>query len=319
MPSPRLRAAAGAAALFTLSTFRLAAQQPRLALEPAHPGMGSLVRVKLDGIARGGDSVATVTGTMAGEPLHFRLAAAGRLEALGAVPIDASDSVTAFVRIERRSGAVDSARVVVRYPHRAPPVATPSRARRTAGARRLRVDSRFTRPDAEADARVEHENALAREVGRKAQETPQLWTLPFLRPRESRVTSRFGSGRVFNGRVASSHLGIDYRGKTGDPIVAANRGVVALVAEFYLAGNVVYLDHGDGIVTGYFHMSRTDVAAGDTVERGQQLGLVGATGRVTGPHLHWSARFGALTIDPADLFSLRPPFVDLKPRKERGD
>ena len=179
-----------------------------------------------------------------------------------------------------------------------------------ARASRLHVDPRFTRRmDSLTEARIEHENELAREVGRRAQNTPQLWTLPFLRPRQARVTSRFGSGRVFNGRVSSSHLGIDYRGSTGDPIYAANRGVVALVDSFYLAGNVVYVDHGNGIVTGYFHMSHAEVAAGDTVNRGQEIGLVGATGRVTGPHLHWSARFGALTIDPADLLSLQPPFV----------
>ena len=123
------------------------------------------------------------------------------------------------------------------------------------------------------------------------------------------MTSKFGSGRVFNGRVSSSHLGIDYRGADGEPIFAANRGVVALVAEFFLAGNVVYIDHGAGVVTGYFHMSKPEVAVGDTVQRGQEIGLVGATGRVTGPHLHWSARFGALTIDPADLLGLRAPFT----------
>jgi murein DD-endopeptidase MepM/ murein hydrolase activator NlpD len=123
------------------------------------------------------------------------------------------------------------------------------------------------------------------------------------------VTSRFGTGRVFNGRVSSSHLGVDYRGKEGEPIVAVNRGVVALVAEFFLAGNVVYINHGAGVMTGYFHMSRPEVAVGDTVERGQEIGLVGATGRVTGPHLHWSARYGSLTIDPGDLFALKSPFV----------
>jgi murein DD-endopeptidase MepM/ murein hydrolase activator NlpD len=178
--------------------------------------------------------------------------------------------------------------------------------------------------DEATEARVEHENELARSIGRHAQDTPQLWSLPFLRPRQARVTSRFGSGRVFNGRLSSSHLGIDYRGATGDPIYAANRGVVALVDTFFLAGNVVYIDHGDGIVTGYFHMSKPEVAAGDTVERGQEIGRVGATGRVTGPHLHWSARFGALTVDPADLLSLGPPFVALgtsesgKPARKKG-
>ena len=149
-----------------------------------------------------------------------------------------------------------------------------------------------------------------------------MWTSSFLRPRDTKVTSRFGSGRVFNGRVSSSHLGVDYRGSTGEPIFAANRGVVALVAEFFLAGNVVYVNHGDGLVTGYFHMSQPEVAVGDTVERGQEIGLVGSTGRVTGPHLHWSARFGALTIDPGDLLalgaSLRGARHDRRPKSDVG-
>jgi murein DD-endopeptidase MepM/ murein hydrolase activator NlpD len=112
-------------------------------------------------------------------------------------------------------------------------------------------------------------------------------------------------------------LGVDYRGATGEPILAANRGVVALVGEFFLAGNVAYIDHGAGVVTAYFHMSKLEVVAGDTVERGQRIGLVGATGRVTGPHLHWSARYGSLTINPGNLLSLGPPFTvpDTTPRK----
>src|SRR6185436_17440664 len=132
--------------------------------------------------------------------------------------------------LTRASGAIDSLRLPMKYPHQAPPPATTSSARgRPAGARRLRVDTRFTqRLDTATEARVERENQLARDVGKRAQETPPLWTYPFLRPRESKVTSRFGSGRVFNGRVSSNHLGVDYRGNVGEPIVAANRGVVAL-------------------------------------------------------------------------------------------
>ncbi|MEP6494575.1 MAG: M23 family metallopeptidase [bacterium] len=280
-------------------------------MEPRQPSSGSLVRLTIDRLPGHGDSAVAISGNMAGEPLHFRPASGGRLQALGAIPIDASDSVVARVQIDRESGAVDTLRVFLKYPHRAPqpPAATSARSR-VAGARRLQVDKRFTqRMDSETTARIDHENELAREVGRRAQETPQLWELPFLRPRPTKVTSQFGSGRVFNGRVSSSHLGIDYRGLLGEPIYAANRGVVALVAEFFLAGNVVYIDHGDGLVTGYFHMSQPEVAIGDTVARGQEIGLVGATGRVTGPHLHWSARFGALTVDPADLLSLKAPFV----------
>jgi murein DD-endopeptidase MepM/ murein hydrolase activator NlpD len=285
---------------------------PRLVLEPRQPSGGSLVRLTVDGLARD-DSVTAISGEFAGEPVHFVAASAGRRQALGALPIDASDSVVARVLVARASGAADTLRVLLHYPHRPPALSAPAVARRSTPsgpARRLHVDSRFTRRvDAETEARIEHENELAREIGRRAQNTPQLWTFPFLRPRKTKVTSRFGSGRVFNGRLSSSHLGVDYRGATGEPIYAANRGVVALVAQFFLAGNVVYVNHGDGLVTGYFHMSRPEVAIGDTVERGQEIGLVGSTGRVTGPHLHWSARFGPLTINPADLLALGAPFT----------
>jgi murein DD-endopeptidase MepM/ murein hydrolase activator NlpD len=137
-----------------------------------------------------------------------------------------------------------------------------------------------------------------------------MWTGDFIQPRHSVITSEFGSGREFNGKVSSRHLGVDFRGAIGDTVVAANRGVVVLAEPFFLAGNIVYLSHGGGVVTGYFHLSKTLVSVGDTVARGQPIALVGETGRVTGPHLHWSARFGALTIDPADLLSLGPPFVE---------
>ena len=77
--------------------------------------------------------------------------------------------------------------------------------------------------------------------------------------------------------------------------------------DFFLAGNVIYIDHGEGIVTAYFHLSKTLVAKGDIVERGQEIGLVGSSGRVTGPHLHWSARYGAVTVNPLDLITITRP------------
>jgi murein DD-endopeptidase MepM/ murein hydrolase activator NlpD len=291
--------------LLLLAGASLRAQSPRVIIGPMHPPPGALVRVTLDHLPRADDSVTAVAGTMAGEPLHFARAAAGAWHALGGIPVDASDSIVARVVTERASGRVDTIIATMRYPHQV--AAQPGGRGRPPRARRLTVDRRFTqRLDSATEARIENEAAEARDVGRHAHQTPPLWTEPFLKPRTTRVTSRFGSGRVFNGRVASSHLGIDYAGKPGEPIRAANRGVVALVAEFFLAGNVVYIDHGGGIVTGYFHMSQPLVAMGDTVARGQEIGLVGATGRVTGPHLHWSARYGAITVDPADLLTLEP-------------
>ena len=93
------------------------------------------------------------------------------------------------------------------------------------------------------------------------------------------------------------------RASTGTPIHAANRGRVVLAKELFFSGNAVYIDHGYGLYTTYLHLSKIDVAAGDFVERGQQLGLAGATGRVTGPHLHWGVRLLDARVDP---FSLGP-------------
>jgi len=236
---------------------------------------------------------------MAGEPLHFRSDTLGMERAFGAIPIEASDSIVARVYVRLASGRIDTLRTSVSVPHRTTVTA------RMARARRLRVSTVFTaRPDSLTQARIERENEEARAIGRHAHTTPELWTQSFIRPRSSRVTSSFGSGRVFNGRLTSSHGGVDFAGQPGDPVRAANRGVVALVDNFFLAGNVVYIDHGGGVVTGYFHLTQAMVAVGDTVERGQEIGLVGATGRVTGPHLHWSARYGEHTFDPMGLIAL---------------
>jgi murein DD-endopeptidase MepM/ murein hydrolase activator NlpD len=167
------------------------------------------------------------------------------------------------------------------------------------------VASQFGRAlDSATEARVAREGARALAVGRRAHDAPARWTAPFLRPRASAVSSGFGTGRTFNGQVTSRHLGVDFRGAAGAPIRAANRGVVVLVDTFFLGGRVVYLDHGGGVTTGYLHLSRALVAVGDTVARGQTIGLVGATGRVTGPHLHWTARYGGITVNPLDLLKL---------------
>jgi murein DD-endopeptidase MepM/ murein hydrolase activator NlpD len=118
-------------------------------------------------------------------------------------------------------------------------------------------------------------------------------------------------GREFNGQIQSRHTGTDLAGVAGAPVAAAAHGVIALVDTFFLAGNVIYIDHGAGLVSAYFHLSAQDVMAGDTVEAGQTIGWVGATGRVTGPHLHWVVRYGAISVDPMSLLDFakatRPP------------
>ncbi len=118
------------------------------------------------------------------------------------------------------------------------------------------------------------------------------------------MTSGFGTARVFNGTVTGRHLGTDFSGAIGAPVYAANAGRVALVADFYLAGTVVYLDHGEGLISGYFHLHRARVAIGDLVTRGQRIGDVGQSGRVTGPHLHWVTRYGGVSVDPMSVVRL---------------
>ena len=272
-----------------------------LTVTPRQPQIGSLVLLSFRRSKAPGDSIIELTGWMGGEPLHFRPDSSGIDHAFGLVPLEASDSVVARVVVHRASGELDTIRTSLAVPHRVSPVA----GGRPARARKLRVSKVFTaRPDSLTEARVERENEEARALGHRSHQTPQLWSQPFERPRHSRITSGFGSGRLFNGRLASSHGGVDFAGQPGDPVLAANRGVVALVDNFFLAGNVVYIDHGGGVVTGYFHLTQATVAVGDTVERGQQIGIVGATGRVTGPHLHWSARYGEHTVDPMGLIEL---------------
>ena len=169
---------------------------------------------------------------------------------------------------------------------------------------RLRVAPKYATLDSATQARVDSELARARDVGRRSHLGPRLWRGPFAAPRPGSVRSVFGAGRVFNGEVTSRHYGTDFAGRIGAPVRAAGRGVVALVGNLYLAGHAVYIDHGAGLVTGYFHLSRVDVAQGDTVARGQVIGGVGKSGRVTGPHLHWIARYGAITVDPMSLMKV---------------
>ncbi len=259
----------------------------RVVAEPARPRQGALFRVRVEGAPDG----ATLRGTAAGEPLHFERAARA-YAALAAAPIDADGPLAVTVACAA-AGGVDSLSASIGLAAADYPL------------ERLRVAPRFSAPpDSALAARLQREAALAAEVSRRAHETPRLWTAPFRRPRESRVTSTFGSGREFNGTVTSRHMGTDYAGAVGAPVHAANRGVVRLVDRFFLGGNVVYVDHGAGLVTAYLHLSAQRVAVGDTVERGAVLGAVGATGRVTGPHLHWITRYGAVTVDPASLLRL---------------
>ena len=135
----------------------------------------------------------------------------------------------------------------------------------------------------------------------------RYWDLPFIRPVPGAVSSLFGMARVFNGEPRSAHKGLDLRGAAGSPVKACADGRVALADNLFFAGNAVYLDHGQGVFTMYCHMSEIKVKEGDFVKAGDLIGLVGATGRVTGPHLHLSAIILGTSVDPQILLDMKMP------------
>ena len=135
----------------------------------------------------------------------------------------------------------------------------------------------------------------------------------FTMPLQGRTTSLFGHRRFFNDQPRSPHSGLDIAAPTGTPITAPAPGTVALVDDLYYNGKTVFLDHGQGLITMYCHLSEQSVTAGQVVEQNQQIGLVGATGRVTGPHLHWSVSLNGYRIDPLTFRSALADAVGLQP------
>ncbi|MBI1847518.1 MAG: M23 family metallopeptidase [Candidatus Rokubacteria bacterium] len=133
----------------------------------------------------------------------------------------------------------------------------------------------------------------------------RLWRGRFVLPMAGKEPGTgFGARRVINGKPRSPHGGTDYPAPVGTPVVVANAGRVAAVGEHFFPGRLVIVDHGLGLYTLYFHLDQVAVAAGDRVDRGQPLGTVGATGRVTGPNLHFGVQVGPARVDPASLLSL---------------
>jgi murein DD-endopeptidase MepM/ murein hydrolase activator NlpD len=132
----------------------------------------------------------------------------------------------------------------------------------------------------------------------------KFWDGPFIRPVEGRVTSPYGERRVFNNEVKSVHGGVDLAGPEGTPIRSAAAGRVVMVRECYIAGNTVIVDHGGGVFTYYCHLSEFKVEEGQVIEQGDPVGLVGLTGRVTGPHLHWGCRVQGKRVDALSILAL---------------
>jgi murein DD-endopeptidase MepM/ murein hydrolase activator NlpD len=169
--------------------------------------------------------------------------------------------------------------------------------------RRLTVDEAFVTPPAAEEARIAREARLLADVWTSP--APQrLWTDHFIRPVPGTANSAFGSRSIFNGKARTPHGGADFMSPGGTPIHAPNAGRIVVARNLYFSGNTVVIDHGLGLFSMLAHMSAMDVHEGDSVTADQILGKVGATGRVTGAHLHWAVRAGGARIDPLAVLAL---------------
>jgi len=267
---------------------RACAQAPAVALNPAVVQAGSpeLIRVAAA-------DAAAVDGEWLGRKIQFFRGRDGRTWfALAGVDVEATAGSSQLrITAHLGSGGVrDLTRSVEIHP-----------AHYRTGS--LTVEPKFVEPDPEALKQIKIEQALKDKVFASSAPEP-LWSAGFRAPVAAPPTDSFGTRRMFNGKLASIHKGMDFRAAAGTPVRAGNSGVVVLARPLYYEGNCVAIDHGLGLFTLYLHLSRIDVKEGQRVATGDLLGLSGATGRVTGPHLHWGVRWQGAYLDPAKLLRL---------------
>ncbi len=285
---------------FPTTTPRLAAPPPpapplaapRIDWWPVRPRQASVVRI---GIRQpGGPPLEDVSVRVAGRPIRL-VPAAGGWTGIAGLPLDSAGFYPIDLRFRRR-GRIEVQAIYF-------PVEP-----RTFPSTRIRISAGAS-SDPAVEARIARERMIIRSA---LASSGDIWypREPFGWPRPPERTSPFGQRRMFNGEVRSRHLGLDLRGRRGTPVRAPADGRVLLTGNFYFQGNAVYVDHGLGLVTAYFHFSSTAVREGEVVRKGQVLGRVGSTGRSTAPHLHWSAYVAGENIDPESLVGFELPAVE---------
>jgi peptidase M23-like protein len=274
--------------LFLTAEASAAAEKALVTWHPSKPRIGDVAWVLVKDVA----DTATVDGSVDGKPLTFFPYAGGHAALFG-IDLDMKPGTHAW-----RVGVVE--------PGREPRSAQGSVkiARRDFHVERLTLPNTMVDLDPETERRAVAEGKQMAALYRTI--TPErFWRGKFTIPVAMAGTGTgFGARRVINGQPRSPHSGSDYAAPRGTPVVAVNSGKVALVAEFFFPGRLVILDHGLGLYTAYFHLDSIAVAEGERVERGQTLGTVGATGRATGPHLHFGAQVAGARVDPTTLLGL---------------
>ena len=170
----------------------------------------------------------------------------------------------------------------------------------------LTVEKKFTEPSPEQQQQIAESVKIKEDYLSRVTPTRE-WDGKFAAPADAAISDVYGSQRIFNGKAQRPHWGLDFRVPTGTPVAAMNSGTVLLARFLYFEGNCVVIDHGQGLLTLYFHLSELKVKEGDAVKGGQEIGLSGGTGRATGPHLHVAVRWQGTYLDPARLLQLPLP------------
>jgi murein DD-endopeptidase MepM/ murein hydrolase activator NlpD len=261
-----------------MSLSAIASAESKVSVSPQIVRPGDPVLISVTG------STDLPKGTVAGEPLRFFAAKTG-FQAVMAIPLDA--------KADKLAIEIDSVKLPVYVRVLAVKFAET----------KVVVDEGLADPSKAEGARIDRDNYAIIGAAMKLRNEPQF-TRPFYRP-QGQLTSPFGEWRTFNDGYRSQHLGIDLYAREGAKVLALNAGTVTLVRETFLAGNVIVIGHGAGIATAYFHLSKATVAVGDVVKQGAPIGLIGHTGRTTGPHLHISVRVPGGFVDPAAFFKLK--------------
>jgi murein DD-endopeptidase MepM/ murein hydrolase activator NlpD len=170
----------------------------------------------------------------------------------------------------------------------------------------LKVPGRYTAPSPDDQREIEKDKVIKAEVFKTAT-VERVWRGTFAAPVDAPISDVFGVERVFNGSVQSTHQGLDFRVPGGTSVAAVNSGHVILARSLFFEGNCVVIDHGQGLLTLYLHLSKFLIQEGDDIKKGQEIGLSGGTGRATGPHLHLAVRWQGVYLDPQALLKLNLP------------
>ena len=258
-------------------------QQAEVVIEPKRPGPGDIAVITLKGVT------GPVEGIFNGKTLYFNVVPASQNTFQAILGIDLFTAPGDYGLDVNADGAKFHHTVTVskkKYP-----------------VQRLTLPEGMVVLSPENEARVEREQKVMAAVWPR--ESARVWSGNFINPRDGRISTIFGIKRVINKVPKSPHTGVDVSAKEGAEVRAPNNGITVLTDEQFYTGNCIVLDHGQGIYTMFFHLSKLLVKPGQEVKKGDVIGLVGSTGRSTGPHLHWGVRIQGARVDPLELIHLR--------------